>query len=167
MTVCIRRIRTGEGELFRQLRLRSLRDAPYAFSSRYERALERSETSWAEQADSTAEGSDRATFVAWLEDEPVGIAALYRDPVRGDTGQVLQVWVTPEERGTRLARELLRALLQWAGETGFRTVKATVRKGNARAARFYQRLGFSLAHGDSLDGADEAVFVRELAVEVG
>ena len=34
------------------------------------------------------------------------------------------------------------ALLAWAGENGFWRVEVTVRTGNARAARFYQRLGF-------------------------
>jgi len=72
----IRRIQIGEADLFKQMRLASLRDAPYAFSSTYESALRRSAESWREQADNTAQGSDRATFIAFSDDAPIGIAAL-------------------------------------------------------------------------------------------
>ena len=167
----VRRIMKGEHAPYRQLRLSALREAPYTFSSRYETAVQRSEASWAEQADSTAEGSDRATFVAFSEDEPVGIAALYRDSERGDTGQVLQVWVAPEQRGTGVASGLLGSLLAWAGENGFQRVEATVRRGNARAARYYHGLGFRLedegARGGVCDGVDGLVFVKEILVQAG
>jgi hypothetical protein len=87
----IRRIRLGEGDLFKQLRLTSLRESPHAFTSSYESALKRSSESWAEQADSTALGSNRATFIAFSGDSPIGIAAFYRDKERMDVGEVLQV----------------------------------------------------------------------------
>ena len=61
----IRRIRLGEGDLFKQMRLTSLRESPHAFSSTYESALNRTAESWSEQADSTAQGSDRSTFIAF------------------------------------------------------------------------------------------------------
>ena len=63
--ITTRRIRPGEVQLFKSLRLRALQDAPYAFSSTYEAALQRTDQSWQEQAERTAQGMDRATFIAF------------------------------------------------------------------------------------------------------
>jgi len=87
----IRRIQIGEADLFKQMRLASLQDAPYAFSSTYESALCRSAKSWQEQANSTARGADRVTFIAFSDNAPIGVAALYRLPGQTDVGEVLQV----------------------------------------------------------------------------
>jgi len=138
----IRRLQIGEAELFKQVRLMSLRDAPFAFSSTYASALQRSEESWREQADSTSLGSDRATFIAFSDEEPIGIAALYRLEDREEIGKLLQVWVAPEHRGTGLIWELMDAIFEWAGENNFRTILSRVRTGNTRAYNFYIKYGF-------------------------
>ena len=161
----IRRIQIGEADLFKRMRLASLRDAPYAFSSTYEAALRRSAESWREQADSTAQGADRATFIVFSDDAPIGIAALYRLPGQTDVGEVIQVWVAPEYRGKRVAWDLMDAVFEWAGDNSIRTITATITKGNTRALRFYRKYGFALADETSLDGSDGAVLVREVESE--
>jgi RimJ/RimL family protein N-acetyltransferase len=161
----VRRIQKGEGDLFKRMRLASLRESPSAFASTYESALNRSYESWSEQADSTAEGSDRATFIAFSGGLPIGIAALYRDQERMDTGEVLQVWVAPEFRSKGVALDLMDAVFQWAGENGFRRIIATITKGNTRALRFYRKYGFDLADGASLDGPDDLIVMKEINVE--
>jgi ribosomal protein S18 acetylase RimI-like enzyme len=142
--ITIRRLETGEADLFKQIRLKSLQDAPYAFSSTYESSLRRSADSWREQADSTAQGKDRATFVAFSEDVPIGIAALYRLEGQADVGEVLQVWVASEFRGSRVAWDLMDVLFNWAGENNFRKIKVGVTKVNVRALKFYTKYGFSV-----------------------
>jgi len=163
--ISVRRIRIGEGELFRRMRLTSLQEAPYAFSSTYESALRRSPESWSKQADSTAQGPDRSTFIAFSGDSPIGIAALYRHPEGTDAGEVLQVWVAPEYRNTGVASDLMGAVFRWAGENGFRIVLATITKENTRALEFYRKYGFNLADGASLDGSDDPVLMKEVEVE--
>jgi ribosomal protein S18 acetylase RimI-like enzyme len=163
--ISVRRIRIGEGELFKQMRLTSLREAPYAFSSTYESALRRSPESWREQADSTAQGADRSTFIAFSDNSQIGIAALYRNPEETDVGEVLQVWVAPEYRSRGVAFDLLDAVFQWAGENGFRIITATITKGNTRALKFYRKYGFDLVDGASLDGPDDLVLMKEVKVE--
>ena len=163
--ITVRRIRIGEGGLFRQMRLTALRESPSAFASTYESALSRSQKSWCEQADGTAQGPDRATFIAFSDDLPIGIAALYRDKARMDAGEVLQVWVAPEYRSTGVALNIMDAVFQWAGENGFRTVIATVKKGNGRAFKFYRKYGFNLAAGASFDGPDDTILAKEIKVE--
>ena len=158
----VRRIQTGETDLFKQMRLASLRDAPYAFSSTYESALQRSAESWREQADSTAQGSDRATFIAFSDDAPIGIAALYRFPDKLDIGEVLQVWIAPEYRGTGVARDLMDAVFKWAGDNSFRAIIARITNENTRALRFYRKCGFAFTKETSLDSSHEMTLVREI-----
>jgi GNAT superfamily N-acetyltransferase len=52
------------------------------------------------------------------------------------------LWVAPTHRGTDVARDLVRAVLGWAAATGARTVALWVTRGNDRAQRFYERMGF-------------------------
>jgi ribosomal protein S18 acetylase RimI-like enzyme len=139
----IRRLRNGEAELFKQMRLESLLEAPYAFSSTYASALQRSDESWREQAERTVQGSDRATFIAFSDTLPVGIAALYRLDGQEGVGELLQVWVSPECRGAGVAGDLMDAVFQWARENHFQRIIAGVNKENPRALKFYIRYGFT------------------------
>jgi RimJ/RimL family protein N-acetyltransferase len=142
--ITIRRIKIGEVYLFKEMRLTALQDTPYAFPSTYDAALQRSAESWREQAEGTAQGNDRATFIAFSEDVPIGMAALYRREDKADVGELLQVWVRTTFRGTRVAWDLMDEIFKWAGENNFRKVRAGVTKGNVRALAFYVKYGFSM-----------------------
>lgn len=122
----------------------ALKDAPYAFSATYDSALQRSDESWREQAEGTALGTDRATFIVFSDDEPIGIAALYRDKENVDLGELLQVWISPEYRGTSVTRDLIDTIFQWAKENKFLKVIAGMMKANVRAKKFYTKYGFSI-----------------------
>ena len=159
--ITVRRIRIGEALLFKQMRLASLRESPSAFSSTFESAQLRSPESWSEQADSTAQGSDQSTFIAFSGDSPIGIAALYTSGQGTGVGELLQVWVSPEYRGQGAAIDLMDAVFQWAAENGFRTVVAAVTKNNPRALRFYREYGFTPANRASLDAPDDAVVLMK------
>ena len=160
--IAIRRIQIGEAALFKRMRLASLRDAPSAFSSTYESASTRSDESWREQADSTAQGSDQATFIVLSENEPIGIAALYRLTIQSDVGEMLQVWLAPEHRGKRVAIDLMDAVFEWACDNSFQRIKATITKGNTRALAFYRKYGFALTDEASLDHSEGLVLVRNV-----
>lgn len=142
--ITIRRIRVGEADLFKQIRLTALQDAPYAFTSTYESELQRSTESWREQAEGTALGVDRATFIVFSEDVPIGIAALYRDKDKVDSGELLQVWISPQYRGTTVTRDLMDTIFKWAENNNFNTVIAGVTKANIRALKFYVKYGFTI-----------------------
>ena len=163
--ISIRRIHLGEGQLFKELRLASLKESPSAFLSTYESAMGRSRESWNTQADSTAEGKDRCTFIAFSDGFPVGIAAIYRDNKKKEEGEILQVWVSPDFRGRRVARELVETILQWSEENGFQRVLARVTPGNDRALRFYIKCGFDFADPASCDALENRVLVKEIMVK--
>jgi GNAT superfamily N-acetyltransferase len=160
--ITIRRIQIGEFDLFKQMRLTSLQDAPYAFPSTYDAALRRSAESWHEQAERTAQGADRTTFIAFSNDVPVGIAALYRLEERFDVGELLQVWVSPEYRGTKVAWDLMDAIFRWAGANNFRRIIAGVTNVNARALKFYTKYGFSIIDKSSPNDSNGVQLVKEV-----
>jgi RimJ/RimL family protein N-acetyltransferase len=155
----IRRLNLGEGQFYRAVRLEALRESPDAFSSRYDDAVARSDQSWADQADSSAMGSDRATFVA-IEDRPVGLAALYRDESDLNVGELMQMWVAPVVRGKSTATDLLLEIFRWAGSNRFSQVKAEVMRNNARALRFYERFGFTVSADESVHSASSVVLTK-------
>ena len=140
----IRRIIKGESELYRRLRLASLKDAPEAFSTTFESAAQRSPESWAAQADASAEGPDRFTFFAFIDEEPAGLAALYRDADGSARGEMIQVWVSPVFRGAGLAGELVDFLVNCAKNHGFDKIRAEVMASNQRALRLYEKRGFEI-----------------------
>ncbi|MFD0894351.1 GNAT family N-acetyltransferase [Luteolibacter ambystomatis] len=139
--ITFRRINLGEGLLYKEVRLASLRDSPEAFSSTLVDAMLRSDDSWHAQADQSARGSDRATFLA-TDERPVGLAALYRDERFEHTTELIQMWVSPEQRSRGLSRKLLSFAVNWAQANGYRTIRAEVMPDNLRALRFYERYGF-------------------------
>ncbi|RYD27257.1 MAG: GNAT family N-acetyltransferase [Verrucomicrobiaceae bacterium] len=141
MKPVIRRLNPGEADLYRTVRLESLKESPEAFASTHQLALERSEESWRQQADASAAGTDRATFLV-LTDKPVGIAALYRNPEKSEEGEMIQVWVAPEYRGGDVAGRLMDTLFRWAAGNRFQTILAEVTPDNSRALRFYEKQGF-------------------------
>ncbi len=144
----IRRLQASEATVYRDLRLEALRESPEAFATSYESALGRDDASWAAQADSSAQGSDRATFIIF-DDAPVGLAALYRLPKTPLVGELLQMWIAPSHRGCGVAAELLDHVFQWAALHEFTSVKAEVTWGNVRALRFYERQGFHLVSAEN------------------
>ena len=160
--ITIRRIQVGESDLYKKIRLTSLQDAPYAFSSTYDSALQRSVESWREQVDRTAQGSDRATFIVFSDDTPIGIAALYRLENQTDVGEVFQVWVTPEHRGTSIAWDLMDMVFAWAGENNFHKIIAGVTKANSRALRFYTKYGFTVVEESSRNDSEGVSLVKEV-----
>ena len=141
----VRRIGLDEGTLYREIRLDSLADSPGAFSTTLESASGRSLDSWREQADDVAAGPDRAIFIALCDDQPVGIASLYRDTEDQGLGEVVQVWVALAHRGGRVAGALLDSIVSWARDSGFERLSAWVNDENRRAARFFGKHGFEKA----------------------
>jgi len=124
--------------------------------------LQRSPASWREQTQRSAQGPDRSTLIAFADELPIGISALYRDGVGSESGELLQVWVDPAYRGKGVAGKILDLLLLWAQENDFRRVVAVVTFENARAQSFYRKVGFVPAHSPAHESADGIVLVHEL-----
>ena len=143
--VVVRRISAEDGALLRDVRLRALQDTPSAFGSTYAAELSRSDAQWAERAAAGATGTDRITALAFDGDECVGLAGGFRNDEDGHHADidVVSMWVAPSHRGSGVAEQLVDTVLEWARDDAEADVVGLwVTRGNHRAQRFYERLGF-------------------------
>ncbi len=140
----IRRIRPGEGERLRDIRLRALSEDPGAFGSSFDEEVGRLMPVWDEAASARSEGGAEATFVAEAEGAWVGMAAGFRADDDPATIGLFGMWVAPEARGHGLGRRLVDEVVAWAQASGARAVRLGVIRGNGPAVELYRRAGFLL-----------------------
>lgn len=140
--VTIRRLQAQEWPAYRQLRLRSLAEAPHAFGSAL--ALEeawRPELWMARLAAASASGRD-CPLVAEANGALHGLVWAKCDAEEAGVVNLFQMWVAPEVRGQGVAAALLRDAIAWARSIGAQRVRLGVVDGNEAAARLYARAGF-------------------------
>lgn len=134
----VARIQPDQWEILKEIRLRALEDAPYAFSTTFEEAKKRPNSRWQSDAFDHANQNDRAYFLAYAQNSPSGMAGCYQtDP---DTAHLTAMWVAPEVRRTKLGVHIVNAAINWAHAAT--TLEAWVSENNAGARAFYQKLGF-------------------------
>jgi GNAT superfamily N-acetyltransferase len=134
--VLIRPLGPDEWETFKEVRLASLREAPYAFGATLEDATARSDEGWREGL------SERTQLVAVIEGATVGTVGGIGDPATG-AAELVSMWVAPEWRGRGMGAELVGAVVTWAAGQDFVEVRLWVAEGNEAAERLYSRCGFT------------------------
>jgi GNAT superfamily N-acetyltransferase len=144
----IRRIRADEWQILRELRLRSLADAPEAFGQTYANALAIADAEWQQNAKQAAQGEGRAWLIASRDGEDVGLVQARRRPP-GDC-LVFSMWVAPEARRAGVGRDLLEAVSDFADSWGGRRIVLWVTAANEVGHRFYDSIGFRVLS----EGAD-------------
>jgi ribosomal protein S18 acetylase RimI-like enzyme len=139
--VDVRRIRADEWRLWREARLRMLREEAAYFSTRYEDVVREPETVWRSWTAEAAEGVDKVLFVAEDAAAILGVVGAFRrlDPAEV---QLVSLWVDPEARGRGVAQVLIRAVAAWARERGADDVVLFVQEANAPGRALYVRAGF-------------------------
>jgi GNAT superfamily N-acetyltransferase len=148
MRVTVRRVRPGDAERLREVRLRALVDSPDAFGQTLEAAREQPLSEWEATTRQASSGDRRAWFVAErMSDnggpsEVVGVVLGRRRPP--DELMVFSMWVDPSERRQGVGRALIDAVERWATTWGATSTVLWVFATNEPAMRFYVRLGFEL-----------------------
>lgn len=128
----VRRLGPDEWETWRDLRLRSLADAPDAFGSTLAREQAFTEADWRLRVQSMP-------VVAYVEGTPAALGGAFR---REDgIAQVVAMWTAPEFRRHGLGRLVLDEIVRWARDEGRRPV-LDVTRGNHAARTAYERYGF-------------------------
>jgi GNAT superfamily N-acetyltransferase len=143
--VIVRRVAAADGALLRDVRLRALQDTPSAFGSTYAVEAVRPDGEWDERATTGAAGPDRFTALAFDSAGCVGLAGGFRNDDDGHHADIdlVSMWVAPTHRGSGVAEHLVEVILDWArDEAQAQVVGLWVTRGNDRAQRFYERLGF-------------------------
>jgi GNAT superfamily N-acetyltransferase len=128
------RLEAEDWEVYRDLRLASLRDAPGAFGARLDEERERTEAEWRDRLE------HRTQFVAHHEARPVATAGWLE---AGDgAAELVSMWVSPTSRGTGVGDLLVAAVIADARRRGYGRILLWVSDGNAPAERLYERNGF-------------------------
>ena len=135
----IRQLEPDDWMRLRDARLRALATDPGAFLVTLDEAQKFPDERWRERAVQT---ESNVTFVyerANAFDAMVG--AFFRD----DPASVYLVgmWVAPDLRGSGVARQLVERVVAWARGRGCSQVVLSVEGNNGRAARFYEKCGFT------------------------
>jgi GNAT superfamily N-acetyltransferase len=128
----IERLGRGAGARCRSIRLRTLREAPYAFGTTV------AETSTWPAARREAQVLDRAIFVAVVDGRDVGVAGGIAHE-RTDVRELVGMWVDPAARRRGIGVQLIDNVATWAKESGASVLVLDVVEENApdRAIRTY------------------------------
>ena len=141
----VRMLDPQDWEICRRLRLNALAEAPYAFMSTLAREQQYDEDTWRRRLGSPT----AATYMAWIDGEPVGMATGKVDDPADEYGvpgawQLVGMWVDPSVRGNRVADELVEAVAGHAKAQDATDLVLWVTEINERASAFYRRMGFVL-----------------------
>ena len=131
----------------KKLRLEALLNEPAAFASSYEEELAFSDEVWIARLTSAYERDGNMTFFAEHEGELVGMAGAHwsAKAKRRHLAEVYGVFVSPDQRGNRVAPRLLRRLLAELRSLGsIEKVSLMVNTEAPAAIRLYEKLGFEI-----------------------
>ncbi|GAA2403296.1 GNAT family N-acetyltransferase [Nonomuraea africana] len=128
----IERLRTGDEDRLREIRLRALADAPTAFGATYDKEAAHPRDKWAERlAD-----PDAAWFVA------AGAGLVCAKQEREGEAHLQSMWVAPEARGTGLAGRLVDEVVAWSRTRDAYEIGLWAVDDNLGARALYARKGF-------------------------
>lgn len=130
--------------MLRSIRLRALAREAAAFCSTLEREQAHPEDFWNWRASEAAQGGEAAIFLAFRQDQLVGMAGIRH--IEDQTADIWGVYLDPEARGTGLGRALIQATLDWAQQNGHGRVTLECNQQLTAANRLYQKLGFQPDH---------------------
>jgi predicted GNAT family acetyltransferase len=128
----VRRLTADEWPLFREIRLRSLTDAPDAYGSTLPREQAFTEADWRDRMGSSP-------VLVMDGDRPVAMGAGWRQ--QPGWTMVVGMWTDPAYRGRGLAGQILDALVETARAED-RRIFLWVTQGNPAARASYVRYGF-------------------------
>ena len=142
----VRRVRADDTDLLKDVRLRALREAPYAFWETLADVENDPLDEWIDwTASYAAPNTKAAAFVALAEvnaPRADGMAGGYLDPVDKTAVVVWGVWVDPRCRGEGIADALLHAVEEWASLSGRPRLTLWVATTSHPAIALYLRQGF-------------------------
>lgn len=132
----LRVLSPDDWELWREVRLNALRDAPEAFGATLVEWQAAKEERWRER----------------LAVVPFNVVAMVGGVAVGQVSgtqiddqervELISMWVAPGTRGAGVADALVSAIKDYAGHTGASAVRLSVRRSNKRAIGLYERCGF-------------------------
>jgi GNAT superfamily N-acetyltransferase len=151
MRAQVRRVRAGEWQRLRELRLAALADSPSAFLATWSEEAAFAEDVWKARAADGEAGDERVTFVTEDGGEWLGLATGLASVTImqrlghaiADGGAVLVgMFVVPHARRRGVGRALVEAVAAWARAGSAPALHLWVTATNAGAIELYRRCGF-------------------------
>ena len=136
----LRRIHAGDAVPLRELRLRALQEASYAFATTFAEGSARPAEYWETWTRKPAD--EQVTIVAVDGERWVGMASGWLADQAPGRAWLAQLWVDPGVRRAGLGLRLIEAVAGWARERGMVALELSVTSNNPAAAAFYTRAGF-------------------------
>lgn len=155
----LRELTSDDWQVWRELRLAALEEAPYAFGAQLSDWVDAEEGRW--RARLNLPGS--RNVVAVLDGEPVGMASGLRAEEDGVV-ELVSMWIAPDGRGRGIGDQLMAQVEQWAREADAKVLKLSVADGNEIAHKLYLRAGFTdtFEPGDLMpDGIHHEMIMRK------
>lgn len=159
--IVIKRITAADALVFKDVRLRALRESPTSFSSTYAKEAGFPDEEWKKRAAGSS-GDRRIGFLAFAEDRACGMVFCFRDQADQAVGTILSMWVDPLVRRRGVGRELIASVADWARERGMRLLQLMVTSVNHGAMEFYQRNGFTSSGKTAPYPNDPAIMEHEM-----
>ena len=140
----IARLHAGDGARLRDVRLKALADAPYAFSSSLAHEGALGQEFWEERVTESGIGESGAVFIATEDGRNVGMAGGFLDDPETPVATLWGMWVDPHARRGGVGQGLVEAVLVWAREAGADDLRLAVTdcEESQPAAALYRKLGF-------------------------
>lgn len=139
----LERISPENVAVFKAIRLRALEDSPKAFGSTYARESQLTDEEWLQRCRRwVTEGS--IGYIALDGESPCGLVACYTEEQDPHSAHVISMWFDPRYRRAGVGTVLIEALKTWGSSRGLGQLRLMVTSVNTGAARFYERLGFSM-----------------------
>jgi ribosomal protein S18 acetylase RimI-like enzyme len=138
----IRRLEISDAPVYRELRLRGLREHPDAFTSSFE---EENVRSAAETEKRLSPTSDTVMWGAFVEGTLAGVVGMTRETrlKNRHKATLVAMYVAPEYGGQGLGLALVQTVIQAAKASDIELLVLTVTDTNRQAAALYARAGFA------------------------
>jgi GNAT superfamily N-acetyltransferase len=132
-------------QIWRDLRLEALADAPYAFGETLAAVKERSEEDW--RSWWHGPGTIGPRFIALVDGAPAAMCSICFPEFHGTEPLLISMWASPEVRGRGVSRAMLDACVAYCARTGRPRLLLGVVEDNHSARRLYDRYGFTATGG--------------------
>jgi ribosomal protein S18 acetylase RimI-like enzyme len=151
-------------EIYKLVRLMSLKDSPDSFGSTYEREVSFSDSEWLARLAPSSEGMIALPLVAEMNGKEVGLASgLIRDS-DPKVACIYQMWVSPDARGKGIATLFLKEIEAWAMENECASMELSVTTINNAAVGLYRSYGFTPVGDLEELRAGAALFAQPMAM---
>ena len=142
MAITLRAISLADKDLYRETRLRALRDTPSAFGSTYAREAAFTDAEW-QQRTANLNAGRAIGFLALDDGQPCGLVAAF--PKTDDPAhiEIVSMWVAPTHRRLGVGTLLIDGIKNWAAARNAHELLLMVTGNNQSAIDFYLRNGFT------------------------